>query len=103
MFHEPPENVHDRDGRMVKKQDVGIKGFFSEKISGLERKGKMEAKEKAKKVYESKSLFSKLSRSGQKLFGKKDEGNNESGLTETTAVTRTQQRRLQRSLKKKES
>lgn len=34
MFHEPPENMHDRESRGAgRKHEVGFKGFFSEKMS----------------------------------------------------------------------
>jgi hypothetical protein len=36
MFHEPPENIHDREGRGGgRKTEVGFKGFMMDKIAGM--------------------------------------------------------------------
>lgn len=46
MFHEPPENMHDRENRgSGRKHEVGIKGFFSEKMSRQPKKAASKAKQ----------------------------------------------------------
>ena len=35
MFHEPPDNIHDREGRGQRKTEVGFKGFMADKIAGI--------------------------------------------------------------------
>ncbi len=49
MFHDPPENIHDREGRPGKKKEVGWKGFLADKITGFEGRGKNKKVDRTKK------------------------------------------------------
>ena len=92
MFQDPPENLHEQEPDFVSsRRDVGLKGFFTEKMRSLENKGKAKAE-----------------RQTAKKAAQKNEKGDESasvgdGSQETSAAVRTAARRLARKEKQNAS
>jgi len=79
MFHEPPENMHDRESRgSGRKHEVGFKGFFSEKMSRQPKKRSASTSDKSPSKSTTTTTPSKQSKSGKQAVAS-TAGSNEDG------------------------
>jgi hypothetical protein len=89
LFQDPPENMHEMEDTTARR-DVGFKGFFTEKLKSLEKRGKAKAeKETVKKA-------------AAKQVSKKSDGSDEKAAPKS-AAERLAERRSARAAKKEKT
>lgn len=116
MFHEPPDNIHDREGRGQRKTEVGFKGFMADKIAGIGGNNQKKSAGKANKkpsaaVKDNKdvkkdNVSSKgntvKTNKGVELHPGKQQKPSSSASDSKTAAERLQERKNARTLKKQQ-
>lgn len=114
MFHEPPDNIHDREGRGQRKTEVGFKGFMADKIAGIsgnKKKIPVKANKKtsaAPAVAKTDTLNSKGSSTSNKSKDvklsqqKSSPSSSSSSSGSKTAAERLQERKNTRAMKKQQ-
>lgn len=102
MFHEPPENMHDQEGRgAVPKHEVGFKGFFAEKMKRQPRRSPADKSKQTKQVNPGKQT--KESASASAKTGTNDKVGEPVGAKKTkgVAAARMEERQARRESKRK--